>query len=562
MFVQRIISKGKKGQSYVSVLVRTSTRVGKKVVSKTLAVLTHLPEWLINVVENAIHAGPQAQSLQQLAVLNDDAFSLKAAESFGALHVVHEVAKRAGIAQALGAAPEAKLVLWQTLARVLAPAGSLLAMVRLASAHAACAVLRIKEAFCEDDLYGTGQWLAQRQAKIEAALWNSQPKPAQGLFFYDVTSSYFEGVHNELADFGYNRDKVTGKKQVVMGLLTDSGGEPVSTQLFPGNTNDLATFKDQVEKLKERFQQQAVTIVGDRGMIRGPQQKEANKAGLHYISALHKCEIETLLKAGQIQMELFDATVHETALEDGRRLVTRCNPQRRDELKAMHQGFKKRMEAWVEQANKHLAGHPRARVETQLKAGQARLAKGKLKAWMKLSASGRMLALAEDAEAYAAHTKLDGCYAIVSDLDKSQATTEQLHDRYKSLSQVEAGFRTLKHGHLEIRPWYVRTEENTRAHAFTAMLALKIRRRLADAWAPLNLTVEEGLTELGKLCVMEIIEKKTGTCVTRLLPTPSDLQASLLTAVQMELPRNAPEKGVDVATRVKLEERRKRPAKS
>ncbi|MCX6876105.1 MAG: hypothetical protein NTW21_20205 [Verrucomicrobia bacterium] len=49
--------------------------------------------------------------------------------------------------------------------------------------------------------------------------------------------------------------------------------------------------------------------------------------------------------------------------------------------------------------------------------------------------------------------------------------------------------RAVKHGHLEIRPWYVITEDNTRAHALTAMLALKIRRRLQSAWEPLNLTV-------------------------------------------------------------------------
>ena len=44
-----------------------------------------------------------------------------------------------------------------------------------------------------------------------------QTKPE--LFLYDVTSSYLEGEHNELAEWGYNRDKKRGKKQIVIGLL-------------------------------------------------------------------------------------------------------------------------------------------------------------------------------------------------------------------------------------------------------------------------------------------------------------------------------------------------------
>ena len=83
-----------------------------------------------------------------------------------------------------------------------------------------------------------------------------------------------------------------------MGLLTDSQGEPVSVSLFPGNTSDLSTFKTHVDRLKNTIEPSNITLVGDRGMIRGPQQKEANGAGIHYISALHKSEIETLLRKG------------------------------------------------------------------------------------------------------------------------------------------------------------------------------------------------------------------------------------------------------------------------
>ena len=42
MFIAEVVSKGKHGKSYTSILLRESYRVGSAVKSKTLAVLTHL----------------------------------------------------------------------------------------------------------------------------------------------------------------------------------------------------------------------------------------------------------------------------------------------------------------------------------------------------------------------------------------------------------------------------------------------------------------------------------------------------------------------------------------
>jgi len=560
MFITRVRSKGKKGKSYVSILLRESSRVGGKVVSHTIAVLTKLPPWLLATVERAVKDGKEAASLRDLASCPSSPMGMRCAESFGAVYLVHEIAKRCHIPTALGPSPEARLALWQVCARVLSPATSLLAMIRLAASCAAAGILGIKVAFNEDDLYANGSWLVARQSKVEAALWHSRsPATSQheSLFLYDVTSSYFEGQKNALAAFGYNRDKVKGKQQVVMGLLTDAQGEPMSVSLFPGNTSDLRTFATQIATLKTTFGQENITLVGDRGMIRGPQQQECQEADLHYISALNKSEIETLLKSGELQMSLFDNKVHEVVLQDGRRLVTRCNPVRREEIAACREGFKMRMEAFVRKANLYLLEHPRARPATQIKAGLLKLRQGHLNAWMSLEQNGRELTLKADPARLKEHGKLDGCYAVVSDLPVEAADSLTLHNSYKDLTQVEGGFRTLKHGHLEIRPWYVTSEDNTRAHALTAMLALKIRRRLQIAWEPLNLTVEEGLQELAGLRVMEVFDKESGAMICRQLPEPSTAQAVLLKAAGVKLPDKLPVQGPKVGTRVELQKRRK-----
>ncbi len=59
------------------------------------------------------------------------------------------------------------------------------------------------------------------------------------MFLYDVTSAYLEGEQNAFAAFGYNRDRKSGKRQIVIDLLCDADGRPLSIELFAGNTSDV-----------------------------------------------------------------------------------------------------------------------------------------------------------------------------------------------------------------------------------------------------------------------------------------------------------------------------------
>src|SRR3989304_8026231 len=82
------------------------------------------------------------------------------------------------------------------------------------------------------------------------------------LFLYDVTSSYLEGTCNAFGAFGYNRDGKKGKQQIIVGLLTDSEGVPVSVRVFEGNTQDVKTVGDQISALVKRFGVQEVFLFG------------------------------------------------------------------------------------------------------------------------------------------------------------------------------------------------------------------------------------------------------------------------------------------------------------
>ena len=85
MFIAKVISKGKHGKSYTSILLRESSRVGAVVKSKTLAVLTHLPAHVLEALRRAI-AQP-ADSLSQVAETSNGSLRLRQAESFGALWI-------------------------------------------------------------------------------------------------------------------------------------------------------------------------------------------------------------------------------------------------------------------------------------------------------------------------------------------------------------------------------------------------------------------------------------------------------------------------------------------
>ena len=556
MFITEVTSKGKKGQSYTSILLRESYRVGAVVKSKTLAVLTHLPAHVLAAVRRAV-AQP-ADSLSDLAGASEGSLQWRQAESLGALWTVDQVAQQLGIKTALGVTPAAALGYWQVLARVLRPGTSLLAMVRLATTCAAAAILGWRRAFTEDDLYANGAWLEGRHAVIERRLWQARPAPPKDqLFLYDVTSSYLEGEYNALGAWGYNRDGKKGKKQVVVGLLTDSLGDPVSVQVYPGNTSDLNTFGQQVDKVKNALGCEGVTLVGDRGMIRTDQKAAARQANFHFVTALTKPQIQKLLAQKVLQMELFEEDVQEVIGEDGRRFVLRRNPVRQAEIQRTRAQKQQALEALVRQANQFLDGHRRAQVQTQRRRLAARLEQLKVQDWLKVKIKKGRLVLSQDTAALQAAAQLDGCYVVETDLQKSQADAQTIHDRYKDLAYVERDFRTLKTGHLEFRPWFVCIADNTHAHALTSMLALKVRRHLELAWWPLEVTVEEGLRELEQLCVMELVHPQSGKVVTRQVPQPSSRQQKLLDALKLKLPTTVPEATVIVGTRKKINHVRK-----
>jgi hypothetical protein len=610
MFVESASCKAANGKTYTRVLLRSSERINGKVVHRTLGNLSSCSAEEILAIKAALkHKGALAEALQQLeshsapAKANGSSTALpadfKQGPSIGAVWMLAELARELGIVAALGNDRPGQLALWQVIARALEQ-GSRLSAVRLARDLGAGCLLDLGK-FDEDDLYANLAWLDARQPEIEQAIFHhryGQSAPAaQGqssaqvgpgdctappvstpsLYLYDVTSTYLEGQCNALGAFGYNRDGKRGKQQIVVGLLCEAEGQPVAIEAFAGNTSDPKTVGRQIEKLRQRFRAENITLVGDRGMIRGPQITALHEAGLHFISAISKPQIETLLAAGTLQMELFDTDLAEVIIEPesesaaspntaapaqpvkpaqcglGRnieRYVLRRNPTRQEEMARSRQSRKHSVEKSLHELNTYLAEHPKARAQTALARLTSRLSKLGLGQWLKAQAEGRTIVLKEDAQALAEESKLDGCYVLRTDLSPSQASKETVHQRYKSLAEVEQAFRRSKTVELEMRPVHVRKEQSTRGHLLVVMLAYILMRELGQRWGHLDLTVKEGLARLNTYCAVEIAG------VVQIALKPRAEVEALLAAARVGLPKTLRHPTGKVATKKKLPKNR------
>jgi transposase len=496
------------GKAHKRYLLRESFRENGKIKKKTIASLCKLKQEDIDALKLALKYKKDLQSLQSIKEA-----SVMQGKSYGAILVLQKIAKEMGITNALGNTDNGRMALWQVIGRALFQ-GSRLSLVRATEIHEAKDLFGIPENLTANMLYSNLSWIEQNQEEMEKRLQKTHGvKQNKDLYLYDVTSSYLEGECNELAEYGYNRDKKKGKKQIVIGLLTNSEGLPVATRVFKGNTSDSKTVNDQIDILKNQFGVKKVVLVGDRAMF-SKERKEEMPDNYSYITALKKIQIESLIKKDVLQLSLFDKTLEE--VEDGEiRYILRCNPYRKEEIENARKAKIESIKEKIEERNKYLKDHPKAKSEVALKSLQEYCKKLTVDKFVEVSVKDGVISHSIKEKEFTEISKLDGCYCLTTDLTKEDASKETIHDRYKDLAFVEHAFRTMKQSHLEIRPLYLRREDRTRAHVFVTMLAYMIERKLSEYWKEVELTVKEGLDALTTVITgtIEIANIKINTTI-------------------------------------------------
>ena len=86
---------------------------------------------------------------------------------------------------------------------------------------------------------------------------------------------------------------------------------------------------------------------------------------------------------------------------------------------------------------------------------------------------------------------LDGIYVIRTSVDTARMSAGDAVRSYKSLSQVERAFRSIKTVDLKVRPIHHHLEPRVRAHIFLCMLAYYVEWHMREAWRPLLFCDEE-----------------------------------------------------------------------
>ena len=144
-------------------------------------------------------------------------------------------------------------------------------------------------------------------------------------------------------------------------------------------------------------------------------------------------------------------------------------------------------------------------------------------------------------------------HRIKTNLLVQRADKKIVYSRYKDLAQVKWAFRTSITA-LVIRPVYVRCESRTREHALVVMLAYRLIQELTKRWRTLDITVQEGISQLTTLCVhqLSVNDQKVTNCV----PTPNKTVTKLFKHASIGLPKIREQEDTKISTKTKLTSRR------
>ena len=389
----------------------------------------------------------------------------------------------------------------------------------------------------EDPLYRILDKLYPHRAGIEAALlarerslFNLDPT----IYLYDVTSTYFEGLclRNEKAKRGHSRDKRPDCKQVVVGLVVNRDGFPITHEVFTGNIRDHQTLATMLDQLAARANlKQGATVVVDRGMAYDDSITELKSRGLHYIVASRQAERDRWLVEFE-DTDGFTPVLREPSpLNPGQKktsieIQTRTNDEQTYVLcrseqrivkdRAIRVKHEQRLRADLDKLSRRIIEGRLVKVEKINQAiGRLKERYPRVARYFHLSYDqGKCELVAElDADRHSKAEQLDGCYLLKT--DRKDLSGDEIWRIYVLLTRAENAFRDLK-SPLAERPIYHHLEHRVDTHIFLCVLAyhllISIEKTLLDqgihsSWA----TVRETL-KTHQICTI-VLPTDDGSCL-------------------------------------------------
>lgn len=380
-----------------------------------------------------------------------------------------------------------------------------------------------------DNLYEALSLCAERKKTILDRLDKGVKQYAgrsQALVFYDVTTFYFESFEpDELRRRGMSKEHRTHETQVVMGLLIDDNGIPITYEVFPGNTAEQGTLLHIVDEYKQRNPQGRCIVVADRGLNCKDNLTQLKHKGCEFIVAQSLAKMnqsdqeEALNDQGWVIKTHADGEVvwrHKHCKKYSEVFLAKNATERKRKLKelerqrAMGQELKEDLrlvvtwsakryyndikeinQAW--EKSKALLNQGCASINSAFKKGNRR--------YLQASKEGGQTVYKLDNNLYQQQIRLAGYYAVVTNVPIEQFSDEEVYTHLRQLSQIEENFRMMK-SLLQSRPVFVWKPERIKGHFLTCVLALSIERLMLKQ-----------LTEAGFECsadrLVELLQAQT-----------------------------------------------------
>lgn len=336
--------------------------------------------------------------------------------------------------------------------------------------------------------------------------------------FYDMTTIRAAGLSQQEEDvrhFGLSKEGVIAR-QVMLGVVQTAEGLPLYHEVFDGNTAEVTTLKPVIEKIVKRFPVKRIIAVADRGLLSTDNLADLQAitlpggGTLEFILAvpgrrygdfvelltpfhLAKCanaKEEVLGEASWNKLRLIIAHDPQVALDAGAKRDSRI--QALEQQAALWAGKLDGQDTGKRVRGRKLSdGGARARFYHEVcEAHLARIVRVDLKS--------ELFTYAIDERALTHARLMDGKLLLVT--NTSDLLPAEVVKRYKSLADIERGFRVLK-SEIEIGPIYHRLPDRIRAHAaicFMALILYRVMRSRLHA-SDTQLSPERALSKLRRI---------------------------------------------------------------
>ncbi len=344
-----------------------------------------------------------------------------------------------------------------------------------------------------DQLLRTMDALMDRAEAVEARV-AAQLRPMLdqqlSVVFYDLTTIRIHGegeVANDLRAFGMNKETGGIERQFVLGVVQSSEGLPLMHTVHAGNVSETKTLKAMLDNVLARFDVERVIVVADRGLLSLDNVAElaavanATQRKLQFILAVPARRYREL--GGTLDALAFDRD-HASLAEGefaGHRLVVAHDPARAAEQSAKRRARIDEIEAFAEKLVSKLDAQDQGKTARGRKASdrgaytrfQQAVADAELTRYIKADYQADCFSYGIDEHAISDAERFDGKLVLLTNV--SDFSAEQIVSRYKSLADIERGFRVLK-SDLDIAPVFHRLPDRIRAHALICFLALVLYR--------------------------------------------------------------------------------------